>query len=80
MDSSIIGMIGQATLGAKLVLAILILMSVGSWALMIQKWFLLRKAKAKAREGTERFQRARDLREAVQSVGADQASPLYYIT
>lgn len=80
MDSSIFGMIGQATLGAKLVLAVLILMSVGSWALMIQKWFLLRKAKRKALEGTERFQRARDLREAVQSVGADQASPLYYVT
>ena len=80
MDSSIISMIAQATLGAQLVLLILILMSLGSWALMIQKWFLLRRAKAKAMEGIERFQKARDLREAVQVIGVDQASPLYYVT
>ena len=80
MDSSIISMIAQATLGAQLVLLILILMSLGSWALMIQKWFLLRRAKAKAIEGIERFQKARDLREAVQVIGVDQASPLYYVT
>ena len=80
MDSSIISMIAQATLGAQLVLLILILMSLGSWTLMIQKWFLLRRAKAKAIEGIERFQKARDLREAVQVIGVDHVSPLYYVT
>ena len=69
MDSSIFSMIAQATLGAQLVLLILILMSLGSWALMIQKYFLLKRAKAKAIEGVERFQKARDLREAVQVIG-----------
>lgn len=79
MEFSFFSMIAQASLIAKLVLCLLVLMSVGSWALMIQKWFTLSSASRKSQDGQSRFERARDLREAVQSLGADPASPLYYV-
>lgn len=79
MENNFFQIIGQATLIAKIVLALLVLMSIGSWALMFQKWFALRAARNKAAEGLERFQRARDLREAVQSLGGDATSPLYHV-
>lgn len=79
MEFSFFSMIAQASLVAKVVLMILVLMSLGSWALMIQKWLTLSAADTKADDGLTRFERARDLREAVQSLGADPASPLYYV-
>ena len=79
MEFSFFGMIAQASLVAKFVLGLLVLMSVGSWALMIQKWLSLGSAHTKADDGLGKFERARDLREAVQSLGSDPASPLYYV-
>ncbi len=79
MEFSLFSMILQASLVAKGVLALLLLMSVGSWALMFQKYFALGAASRKATEGMARFDRAANLREAVQSLGADPTSPLYFI-
>lgn len=79
MEFSLITMIKQASLVNQCVLGLLVCMSVGSWALMIQKWFSLGAAHSKAQEGLTRFESARDLREAVQSLGADPSSPLYYV-
>ena len=79
MEFSIFQMVAQASLVAKFVLGLLILMSVMSWGLMIQKAFALSSASRKAKEGMERFDRATTMREAVQSLGADPASPLYFI-
>ena len=79
MEFSLFSMILQASVVAKAVLALLLLMSVGSWALMFQKFFSLGAAGRKATEGMARFDRAASLREAVQSLGADPASPLYFI-
>lgn len=79
MEFSFFSMIAQASLVAQLVLALLVLMSIGSWALMIQKWISLGSAYRKAEEGMGRFERARDLRDAVQTLGNDPASPLYYV-
>lgn len=79
MDMSLFSLLAQATLVAKFVLVLLLCMSITSWALMIQKWFSLSSAMSKAGEGMERFDRARDLREAVQSLGGDPASPLYTV-
>ena len=79
MEFSLFSMILQASLVAKGVLALLLLMSVGSWALMLQKYFALGAASRKATEGMARFDRAANLREAVQSLGADPTSPLYFI-
>lgn len=79
MEFSFFSMIAQASLVAKAVLALLVLMSIGSWGLMIQKFIALNAASSKALSGTERFEKAASLREAVQSLGSDPASPLYYI-
>lgn len=79
MEFSVISMIAQAGLVAKTVLALLALMSVASWGLMIQKFIMLNAANRKSQDGTERFIKAVTLREAVQILGSDPTSPLYYI-
>jgi biopolymer transport protein TolQ len=75
----IVGLFSHATLVVKIVLAVLVCMSLGSWALMIQKWVALRSAYNKAADGLTRFERSNSLREAVQSMGSDPASPLYFV-
>lgn len=79
MEFSFFQMISNAGLISKCVLALLVLMSIGSWGLMIQKFFALSSAYRRAKAGIERFETAANLREAVQSLGADPASPLYYV-
>lgn len=79
MEFSFIQMISNASLIAKIVLVLLLLMSIGSWALMIQKAFSLGAAARKAKAGTDRFESSANLRDAVQSLGADPSSPLYFI-
>ena len=79
MEFSFFSMIAQASLVAKAVLALLVVMSITSWGLMIQKFFALSAANNKALEGTTGFEKAPNLREAVQSLGSDPSSPLYYI-
>ena len=79
MDLSILSLLAQATLIAKAVLVLLLFMSVASWALMFRKWLNIRAALNKAADGMDRFNRARDLREAVQSLGGDPESPLYTV-
>lgn len=79
MELSFFAMISHASLVAKIVLALLVIMSIASWAVMIQKFFGLGSAKAKAIRGSERFDQAASLRDAVQGLGADPASPLYSI-
>lgn len=79
MEFSLFTMIAHASLVAQIVLALLVLMSIASWGLMIQKFFALSAANKKAIYGIERFDKATNLREAVQSLGSDPASPLYYI-
>ncbi len=81
MDNfSIVEIVSKATLVAQLVLLILVLMSIGSWSLIIYKFFALSSARRKALAGIVRFTDARDLREAVQSLGGDISSPLYHVT
>ncbi|MBQ4132723.1 MAG: protein TolQ [Desulfovibrionaceae bacterium] len=79
MDTSLISMIGQATLGAQVLLVLLLLLSVVSWGLIFMKWRLLKTAKKKVESGLNKFQKARDLREAVSSLSGDVNSPLYYV-
>ena len=51
MEISFFSLIGQASPLAKAVLALLLLMSVSSWALMLRKWLALRAGMAKTLEG-----------------------------
>lgn len=79
METGFLDMIMQATLVAKLVMLLLLAMSISSWTLIIHKWITLSRARKKAVLGLERFTNARDLREAVQSLSADDSSPLYHV-
>ncbi|MDR2075370.1 MAG: protein TolQ [Desulfovibrio sp.] len=79
MEMDFLNMIFQATLVAKLVLALLLVLSVSSWTLILYKYFSLSAARRKALAGLERFTRARDLREAVQTLGGDVHSPVYHV-
>jgi biopolymer transport protein TolQ len=79
MEFSFFSMIAQASLIAKCVLLLLLIMSILSWGLMIQKYIALTAANKKALAGTGQFEKAPNLRDAVQSLGADPTSPLYYI-
>lgn len=79
MDLSIISLIIQATVVGQAVLLILLLMSVLSWAMIFQKWIAIRLAMKKTVLGSERFHDARELRNAVHSIGRDMVSPLYVV-
>lgn len=79
MELSLLTMISHASVVAKSVLALLVLMSIASWALMIYKFFSLGSAISRSTRGIERFESAGSLRDAVQGLGADVSSPLYSI-
>ncbi|MCH5277585.1 MAG: protein TolQ [Desulfovibrionaceae bacterium] len=69
----------NATLVVKIIMGMLVCLSIYSWTIIIRKWLSLYLAKAKASTGLERFGSARDLRQAVQSLGGDPSSPLYTV-
>lgn len=79
MELSFFAMVSHASVVAKVVLALLVIMSLLSWAVMIHKAIALGAARSRAVKGTRRFDEAPSLREAVQGLGADPASPLYSI-
>lgn len=79
MDYSILSLFANATLVVKLILGALVCMSVSSWAVIIAKWLGLSSAVSRTGSGLARFQDARDLRQSVQSLGSDPASPLYAV-
>lgn len=79
MDTGFLDMISHATLAAKLVMLLLLVMSLASWTIIIHKWMVLHRAGKKAVQGLARFTDARDLRDAVLSLGGDNSSPLYHV-
>ena len=79
MEYSVFSLFLNATLLVKLIMGRLVCLSIYSWAIIIGKWVTLHSAHGKASEGLERFENARDLRQAVQSLGGDPSSPLYAV-
>ena len=78
-DSNIFMLIAQATIVVKIVLGVLATMSLISWTIMCNKWFTLYSAKKRAIKGIAAFQNAASLRDAVQAVGTDASSPLFFV-
>ena len=70
----------QATLVSKFVLALLLFMSVASWAFMCAKWLALRTAQRHATEGLMAFDDAGALSRALPRLAEDRRSPLLGIT
>src|SRR5438046_2058109 len=54
-DFSMVGMFMQADFVVKLVMMLLILASFWCWAIIIEKWYLFRKVKAKAQRFENEF-------------------------
>lgn len=79
MDSMIHAVM-QATLVSKCVLALLLIMSVASWAYMAGKLFSLRAAQRRANSGLMTFDMAGNLDFALPKVEKDKNSPLFGIT
>ena len=69
----------DATIVVKLIMILLILMSVYSWATIVAKGVGLHAAKTKSTLGLGRFGSVPDLRQAVQGLGGDPDSPLYTV-
>lgn len=79
MDYSIISVFTGATLVGQAVMVILIAMSVLSWGVILGKTASLGSAARKASKGLASFTDAPDLRQALQTLGADSSSPLYAV-
>ena len=79
MDYNIISLLTGASLVGQVVMGILVLLSILSWAVIIGKFFSLGAAERKASAGLARFSESADLRQAVQSLGSDPSSPLYAV-
>lgn len=78
-SSSIFSNLSAATPVAKAVLALLVLMSLYSWALMIYKFFALRRACRKAQEGLGLFGSAKSIPEGITRINDDAGSPVYQV-
>ncbi len=78
--SSLVHAVMQATLVSKGVLALLLCMSVASWAYMAGKWLTLRSARKRITSGMARFEASGELSAALPAVADERASPLFSIT
>ncbi len=70
----------QATLVSKCVLALLLVMSLASWAYMCGKWLQLRVARRAVSRGLKRFDEAGKLDMSLPMLEAERRSPLFGIT
>lgn len=78
-QTGLFAMLAGATLGVKLVLSFLALMSVSSWAIIFQKMVLITRARSQVISGYERFQQADDLSTGLHAVNRTPSSPLAII-
>ena len=75
-EPSIWNMIVTSSWVAKIVLVILLLMSLGSWAIILHKLFVFRRLRTKRRHFFEAFERRSSLTEAYQMAIAIPSNPL----
>jgi biopolymer transport protein TolQ len=78
-STELIPMLAGATLVVKLVLGVLVVMSLISWALIFYKLFLLTKVKNSIRKDFESFANAKDLATALRTLKQRSNSRLYVI-
>lgn len=70
----------EATLVSKGVLALLLCMSLASWAYMAGKWLTLRAARKKITSGIAHFEESGERSAALPAIAGDRVSPLFGIT
>lgn len=76
----LISAVSQATLVSKAVLALLLFMSLVSWAFMGGKWLALFAARRRASAGIDGVDAAPSLNHALGALAEDERSPLFGIT
>jgi biopolymer transport protein TolQ len=79
MDS-LLHAVMQATIVSKCILVLLLCMSLTSWAYMAGKWFVLRSAKKRVKEGIASFEAFGELAAALPVLEKEPSSPLFSIT
>ena len=79
MDLSIFALITNAGIVVQAIMALLGIMSIYSWTVIFTKCFNLSAAQKKALAGLRKFEKAKNLRDAVQNLGHDVTSPLYAV-
>lgn len=79
MDGFLGGILGGASLVGLTVLFVLVLMSLGSWYVIILKFMTLNRAKRTILAEQRAFQDARDMASAMHALGKDSSSSLYRI-
>jgi len=70
-ETGILGMMLGATLGVQAVLALLVLMSVGSWSIIFTKIILYKRTRRQVTKGYNLFNDAEDLSGGLQAVSRD---------
>ena len=79
MDIGILSNLSGATSVAKAVLALLVVMSLYSWALILYKFLALRKARNRAQSALVSFGAARDIPAGIIEIGDDDSSSIYQV-
>lgn len=74
-ESDILSIIYRSSITAKIVLAILLFFSVVSWAIIVDKYFILRKAKRQSRLFFKVFKSSRNFREVLNQSQKIKGSP-----
>ena len=70
----------DATLVSKCVMALLLIMSLVSWAYMAGTWLTLRSARKRISVGMARFEESGELSAALPAIEGERVSPLFGIT
>ncbi len=78
-QTSILVLLAHATITVKFVLGLLVAMSLGSWSIIIYKYFLLAKARRAAADDHAVFVSGDSLGESMRTLARNQASPVYRV-
>lgn len=78
-QTSVLVLLAHATITVKLVLVMLVGMSLGSWSIIIYKYFLLARARSMAADDHAVFLSGDTLGESMRTLSRNQASPVYRV-
>lgn len=78
-QTSVLVLLTHATITVKFVLAMLVCMSLGSWSIIIFKYFLLARARSMAADDHAVFLSGDTLGESMRTLSRNQTSPVYRV-
>ncbi|MEW5774381.1 MAG: MotA/TolQ/ExbB proton channel family protein [Thermodesulfobacteriota bacterium] len=78
-ETSVLVLLAHATITVKFVLGMLVTMSLGSWSIIIYKYFLLAKARRSAADDHAVFVSGDTLGESMRTLSRNQSSPVYRV-